>query len=72
MHTTSAIEKVIDAICKEDKIVLPSPPKPNEMDSFLSLVGFRLQKKSSKSKFKIMQQILQLTHDIIIQENINE
>jgi len=72
MHTTSAIEKVIDAICKEDKIVLPPPPEPNEMDSFLSLVGFRLQKKSSKSKFKIMQQILQLTYDIIIQEDINE
>lgn len=42
--TTSAIERVVDAICKEDKIALPPPPEPNEIDSFLSLVGFRLQK----------------------------
>lgn len=70
--TTSAIERVVDAICKEDKIALPPPPEPNEIDSFLSLVGFRLQKMSSQTRFKIMQQILQLTYEIIIQEDINE
>lgn len=70
--TTSAIERVIDAICKEDKIALPPPPEPNEIDSFLSLVGFRLQKMSPQTRFKIMQQILQLTYEIIIQEDINE
>lgn len=70
--TTSAIERVVDAICKEDKIALPPPPEPNEIDSFLSLVGFRLQKMSSQTRFKIMQQILQLTYEIIIQEGINK
>lgn len=70
--TTSAIERVVNAICKEDKIALPPPPEPNEIDSFLSLVGFRLQKMSSQTRFKIMQQILQLTYEIIIQEGINK
>lgn len=68
--STSAIEKLADAICKEDKIILFPPPEPNEMDSFLSLVGFRLQKMTSKTRFEIMQKILQLTYEIIIRENI--
>lgn len=68
----SAIERVVDAICKEEKTVLPPPPEPNEMDSFLSLIGFRLNKLSSKTRFQVMQQILQITYDIIIQEDMNE
>lgn len=70
--TSSAIERMVDAMCKEDRIVLPAPPEPDEMDSFLSLVGFRLKKMSSRTRFETMQKILQLTYDIIIQEIINE
>ena len=63
------MERIADAICKESNIVLPPPPELNEIDSFLALLGFRLRKLPPRITLKTMKKILQLTYEVLMEED---
>lgn len=68
-ETTNAIERIADAICQPNDFLLPPPPMPDEIDSFLSTVGHRLRRMSPRVQLDIMQKIFDITYRALISEN---
>ncbi|KYN06576.1 hypothetical protein ALC62_02471, partial [Cyphomyrmex costatus] len=68
----TALEKIANAICNQNKVTLPPPPESDEIDYFLTLLGCRLQKILPKTRLEIMQKVLQLTYEILMNEDNNK
>ncbi|XP_036147003.1 uncharacterized protein LOC118647022 isoform X2 [Monomorium pharaonis] len=68
-ETTNAIERIADAICQPNDFLLPSPPMPDEIDSFLSTVGHRLRRMSPRVQLDLMQEIFDITYRALISKN---
>ncbi|KAL0120501.1 hypothetical protein PUN28_008323 [Cardiocondyla obscurior] len=65
----NAIERIADAFCdiknNNNDIVLPPPPQPDDVESFLNLLGSRIRKLTEKEKQEAFQQHLQLSYEML-------
>ncbi|KYM98503.1 hypothetical protein ALC62_10781 [Cyphomyrmex costatus] len=66
---TNALDRIADAFCQSNDFLLPPPPVPDEIDSFLSTVGYRLRRMSPRIQLDTMQNMLDMTYKILISEN---
>jgi len=66
----SAIDRIADALCDVSNNnvyndILPSPPEPDDIDSFLNLLGSRIRCLSEVQKQKAFQKHLELSYDML-------
>ncbi|XP_066592982.1 uncharacterized protein [Prorops nasuta] len=60
-NTASILERIADSLSQNTQIQLSPPPEPDEVDSFLSLVGSRIRRLPPSEQLDTMQEILELT-----------
>lgn len=60
----TAIERIANALCENNdvSIDLPAPPVPDEVDSFLSMLGCQLRELPLRQRRDTMKQILDITY----------
>ncbi|KAL0120353.1 hypothetical protein PUN28_008186 [Cardiocondyla obscurior] len=62
-------KRIADAFCdiknNNNDIVLPPPPQPDNVESFLNLLGSRIRKLTEKEKQEAFQQHLQLSYEML-------
>lgn len=47
---------------------LPPPPVPDEIDSFLSMLGCQLRELESRKRRELMRKILNITYDTLTEQ----
>ncbi|XP_071579124.1 uncharacterized protein [Temnothorax nylanderi] len=68
---SSALERIADSICRPSTpFIIPPAPKPDEIDSALAVVGCRLKQMNRKNQLDAIQQILNLTYNILKEEAV--
>lgn len=66
----SALERIADSLSQPPtSLVIPAPPKPDEIDSTLAVVGCRLRQMNRKTQLDVIQHIMNFTYDILKRED---
>lgn len=67
---SSALERIADSLCQPPTpFVIPTPPKFDEIDSTLSVIGSRLRQMNRETQLDAVQQIINLTYAILKRGN---
>lgn len=68
---SSTLERIADSICRPSTpFIIPPAPKSDEIDSALAVVGCRLRQMNRKNQLDAIQQILNLTYNILKEEAV--
>ncbi|XP_020298222.1 uncharacterized protein LOC109862568 [Pseudomyrmex gracilis] len=63
---SSALDRIADSLCQPSTpFALPPAPKYDEIDSSLAVIGWRLRQMNPKKQLHVIQQIMNLTYDIL-------
>ncbi|XP_067214639.1 uncharacterized protein [Linepithema humile] len=66
----SALERIADSLCQPPTpFVIPSAPKPDEIDSTLAVIGCRLRLMNRKNQLDVIQRIMNLTYNVLQKED---
>lgn len=67
---SSVLERIADSLCQPPTpFVIPIPPKIDEIDSTLSVIGSRLRQMDRETQLDTVQQIMNLTYEILKRGN---
>ncbi|KYN02042.1 hypothetical protein ALC62_07156, partial [Cyphomyrmex costatus] len=62
----SALDRIADSLCQpQTPFALPAAPKLNHIELALGIIGHRLQQMDPKTQLHIIQQIMNLTYDVL-------
>lgn len=67
---SSALERIADSICRPSTPFITPAPKSDKIDSALAVVGCRLRQMNRKNQLDAIQQILNLTYNILKEEAV--
>ncbi|XP_020297427.1 uncharacterized protein LOC109861967 [Pseudomyrmex gracilis] len=63
---SSALDRIADSLCQPSTpFALPPAPKYDEIDSSLAVIGWRLRQMNPKKQLHVIQQMMNLTYDIL-------
>jgi len=64
------LERIADSLCQPSTpFIIPTIPKPDEIDSTLAVIGCRLRQMNRKTQLDVIQQIMNLTYNLLTKEN---
>lgn len=63
--TANAMNRIAEAICRPNNLILPPPPELDDVDSFLIAIGHNLKKLPTLSRLEVIQQFLKITYDAL-------